>query len=927
MNKKVLSAILFGAMIAGTSTFTSCIDNEEPASIVTLRGAKAELLKAKAEVERAKVAQVQAEAEVARAQAALLQAQAEAEAAKAESDKALAAAQIAEAQAKAEQALAKAEAARKEAEAAYQKAILDIKKAQAQLVNKQQDAIQPFITAYDKAIKKYNKAVDAQTEAERALAKHISIMEEKEANKALLTRNLTLKVSQAEAEYAGEQAALETAKATLAEAQALEAHEYEAKAQAVLDKKNEIDLAVIDLYVAASETVDKLWNDGRFAELKAIEEEIYNLEYEKEYAVPAFKLDLAGGVIKKGSIEFEAANVPFNDILNNHDEIALWTEMFTEMRRDENNDAWTKEAIVVLEEALKNKKEKVAASKKAWAEAVAAFNTNKYNEADPTKISGYTDVTTALEAFNAAQTAVNTAFDAVKALETKKADENAMNEAKNENLETYQAAELAAKRAYNKATTDEALTAELAALQKPYDQAVTDASTAKTTADNAYQAALNAYNDALAAAGGNTTDATVVIAAGTVVEKREAAENAQDDLDEATDNLNEFKTTTTKLTLKSVHESTKKTAISTAWKAYTDANAAAEKVYTDKWNSETGTAVAALEAANATLTDKTFAADDAAEALIEASKTYNENAGYDVIDYTIVTPLLYGEWDKTKEYNVRKTIDTDTYLVLSKEAMMEVVIIRSNELFGTGYDFDQYHGPDARLVEIKAEEITAMIEARHADERYWTAIDYINDCEAFGLMGEELALIEKIRVANFWLTNQEWVETSLEAMAEADEALHEIYNEAEEAIQAKQDELEAAEEALAQDWADAFAPINEKRAELFPLRDLYRAYSNALNELRLKGAALTQADIDYYVATCESAVESAETDVYNAETKMLWAREILAQWNRGDVEYKEILEAALEDANTAVERATDAVENAQNRLNTAIEALEWTAAE
>ena len=48
MNKKVLSAILFSALFAGTGTFTSCIDNDEPAGIEELRGAKAELLKAKA---------------------------------------------------------------------------------------------------------------------------------------------------------------------------------------------------------------------------------------------------------------------------------------------------------------------------------------------------------------------------------------------------------------------------------------------------------------------------------------------------------------------------------------------------------------------------------------------------------------------------------------------------------------------------------------------------------------------------------------------------------------------------------------------------------------------------------------------------------------------------------------------------------------
>ena len=59
MNKKFLSVVLFGALMAGSSvTFTGCIDNDEPAGIENLRGAKAELLKAKAAVETAKVAYV-----------------------------------------------------------------------------------------------------------------------------------------------------------------------------------------------------------------------------------------------------------------------------------------------------------------------------------------------------------------------------------------------------------------------------------------------------------------------------------------------------------------------------------------------------------------------------------------------------------------------------------------------------------------------------------------------------------------------------------------------------------------------------------------------------------------------------------------------------------------------------------------------------
>ena len=62
MNKNFLSAVLFGALIAGSSvTFTGCIDNDEPAGIETLRGAKAELLKAKAAVELANEAMIRAQ--------------------------------------------------------------------------------------------------------------------------------------------------------------------------------------------------------------------------------------------------------------------------------------------------------------------------------------------------------------------------------------------------------------------------------------------------------------------------------------------------------------------------------------------------------------------------------------------------------------------------------------------------------------------------------------------------------------------------------------------------------------------------------------------------------------------------------------------------------------------------------------------------
>ena len=91
MNKKVLSAILFGALMAGTGTFTSCIDTDEPAGIENLRGAKAELIRAKVAVETANAAYVNAEAALKLAEAKTEEARARYQAALAAKEEALAA--------------------------------------------------------------------------------------------------------------------------------------------------------------------------------------------------------------------------------------------------------------------------------------------------------------------------------------------------------------------------------------------------------------------------------------------------------------------------------------------------------------------------------------------------------------------------------------------------------------------------------------------------------------------------------------------------------------------------------------------------------------------------------------------------------------------------------------------------------------------
>ena len=66
----LVAALLMGGV---STSLTSCIDNDEPAGITDLRGAKAELLRAKAQVELAEAAIRNANAAIQQAKADYLQ--------------------------------------------------------------------------------------------------------------------------------------------------------------------------------------------------------------------------------------------------------------------------------------------------------------------------------------------------------------------------------------------------------------------------------------------------------------------------------------------------------------------------------------------------------------------------------------------------------------------------------------------------------------------------------------------------------------------------------------------------------------------------------------------------------------------------------------------------------------------------------------
>lgn len=911
MNKKVLSAILFGALMAGTGTFTSCIDNEEPASIVTLRGAKAELLKAKALVEKEKVAQVQAEAEVARAQAALIQAQAAAEAAKAESDKALAAAQIAEAQAKAEEALANAEKARLEAEAAYQEAIINLKKAQAQLLDKQQKALAPFVEAYAEATTAYNTAVDKQTKAQRKVTKQLAVIEEKEADKEYFTRELTHEVTLAERELAGTEIALEEAEAELAAAKEMEPHALANKITELDAKVKEINLKIADLSVEAAETMQSYYESGRFKEVSDLYDAYIELT-EAEQELPEITIDFADGTglplyvsQNRGKLTIEAStysDVEKDNYRNLVATLGQMVEEFNSWTRDDDDNLWTAETIGRLEEVdLKRYQELYDNAKNAWSEAVNAYNIGKYNDADETAISGYVEVKDAVTAFNTAIAAYNTAYDAKAAVDTQDADKA-----------TYDAAAKAAWEAYDKAV-EAAMAAKATALNGLAGTITANTAALKKALDDANKVFTDLNNTI-----DTSTDAAEIKAAQNALPAADAAAKAAKAAYET------YLNTATTVETEAINTAYNK-AVNDANKTAADADAAAWKVYSDKWLVENATGVAALKAANDELEAKLTAAEEACDALKEAAAEYNTNASQGAIDNSDIDNAFAGLLDETKGYIVKQAIDVEKLVVLDKVALEWAIENRSNALYGTAmWDWNEYNDPTARLKEIPTEVIVAKI--AEAEPTTWR--EYQLECNKYGYAGQLIYIKERIRIAKSWLTNGEIIEALVkqaeDALAEV-EAINEAYElSLEEALTA----YEEAEAKLVEDAKATIAPIEAKRAELEPLDKLYEAYNHAIADYRAQGEnVLTAESIERYVDFWEGQIVVVKDYVYTAETALMTAQKDLEAWNAGELTKLERLQNKLADANTAVERATTALNEARTQLEAAMAALEWEAAE
>lgn len=910
--KKWTFLVATALMAGATPVLTGCIDNEEPEGITILRGAKAELLKAKAAVEAAKVAQVEAEAaymlaqaEVQKALAAseqakakILEAQAKQEEAKAklletQNEAAIAAlqeqikeyeriqkeweAKMAAEATKAEQALAEWELQYKQMEIAYQQALIELATAKATLTQKQQGILAPYVAELQAKKDIYDEKAEAVRLAQRAVLEATQEVETNEADKEYYQRELQWALKAAQYAKEGADKALERANAELAEFQGMEPSALQQKKAALEAELQELGKTIADMSVAAAEEVRKM-EEGEIAQYNDALQKNNDNYINKEYTLKEFTYTVGEGLPTAhfGEYTLEEQTYTLASAWMYYDsrkaELENLYQQFVSWTRDENDNAWTNERIAKLEDDLKKNEEAVAKLKASWKEAVDAYHKDPATVvADPSVITGYTELCAAVDAYNTVATSLNE---------------------KNATMQTIRQAMSDAWAAYYKAETEaweeywntdwnainEANSADYDALWKAYQDAVAanDGTEEKQEAvDKAYEAWMNFDWNARA----------------------EAIEKKRDDAIAAAE-----KTRNEILTAKKAEEITAQEAIDTESNKLDEVTTAAIEAYND-------------------FTYNAGKSDNPSYSIIfnvmaNSVDIYNISNDDEIkgIEYNEVGWTGFGHW-----YRTPSTLDKSTLTELNKDALTKVIIYRSNALYGTSiYNTNAYGDFDARLIELTIDDIKAEL----AKEEDLIGENYISACYNYGLVGESLAIQTRIDLAKAWLSNDSQVKALIDQTKAAIDEMTAEYEAAVEAHETEVERLEGVRSDIEDKLQASIDEINKKRAELQPIQHLLNAVVHAIEDYKANGSTeYSQEDIDYAIATLEKKVKDIEKQVYDAETAVMTAQRNLEGWNNGSLDKLAIAKNNLEDAEAALAVAKENMEAAQAALTSVIEAL------
>lgn len=916
-------------MMGTTPLLIGCIDNDEPAGIEELRGAKAELLSAKAVVEAAKVATEQANAAYMNAQAEYVKACAAYQSALAAKEQAEADRTNLEAQAAAAEAAQKLEAAKAEAEQAAKDWELAYQSAQARyqsllitLATRNSTAIDKALTNYKADVTSAKSALDSRADevvaAQRAFNKATTDLEEDEAKRELNTRDLQKKVLLAERAKEGSDEALEQAKKEYEEAQGLQVSDLKVKLDEYQAQLDGLNKEIADLSVAAAEKKYQydLTYLPEIKTLTAASEDLYGREIE----LPAFSLTLGGnlpegvtGTLKSDASAYTLSNLEnYNNRLQTLEELLKHLESWT---RDANgnDDKWTDERIGRLEVQKKAAAEDYEKVETIWKNAVAAFNTNQPDVTDPTKVTAeYNALKADVDAYNTAATAYNA--EVKKISDANKAKENAE--------KAYTKAVSAAEDTYEteKAKLDASYNETIVKLPETAKAQVATYAKALETAKKDLDAAKAAYDK-------EATDATLAAYTSATIVYNTAVKNAAKTENEIQQELETSATEAYTASAKTL-ETEKTTAIADAEKAKKAADDAQDAIITAS-KKALPALTKTLQAAAKKITDT-----KTGSYMTFYKAVYNNGQGSDKSG--IVTAAVAPAVD-SKEV---KTVKIAELAALSKDELREAIKSYSRLLFGDAVLYnsaieDSYNDPTIRLVEVTDEQIASYVakemekkESEYSSENgcvggtFIRLADYIELYDRFGYKGAVVACDEQIKLAKAVKENDSDVLKMIETTTQAITALEAAHEAAEKEVEAAEEALSAKRIEYNEKLAETILPIEEARAGNEPLQNLVNAYIHAIEDYKqaagdnsAEAAIYDEADLKAYVAACKKSVEKGEADVYDAETRLMKAKQDLADYvSEKKTNYDEKKEA-LEDAQTAYDRASEAYNAALDALN------------
>ena len=445
----LVAALLMGGV---STSLTSCIDNDEPAGINDLRGAKAELLRAKAAVENAEAAIKTATAAIKQAKADYEQEKVAQEklytdwlTAKYEDDKTALQQDAAIREQAYLQKLYQAQSAAKQAELDYQRALAQIEIALGTAKDDAYaEALQDLLYNKTFTIPSYQISVDPVTHevtinstgsstttiyglmnlsqqlanAKQELAETIqqNLILGYKFDKDALKNDVAVTVEVKKAELAVEEKAL----AELKEIIGISLDDFEAKYQEIADKKKEAENNKTNVSIEKAKDLAENY-DGKAQELKnkkeaqseftfdipaAVQNDFYNIVASKAGSATGDEVAIYQNILKQATVDAEG-EYAFTNGMKVNTTAAIKKSIINAVKADveektEAQDvAQLEQAMKLAEDAETELKKSFDAAEKTWKAAAAAYD--KAYKADKYHITGqseYDVVMGALETYN-----------------------------------------------------------------------------------------------------------------------------------------------------------------------------------------------------------------------------------------------------------------------------------------------------------------------------------------------------------------------------------------------------------------------------------------------------------------------------------------------------------------------------------------------